>query len=450
MSSICDVVVIGAGPAGLAATAVLADEGLRVELLEARERLGGRAYTIDAPGVSMPVELGAEFIHGMPEVTSRLLRRFAISRVEATNTQFTARHGVLVASDEPDEESNSAKKLLARAAAMVPMGTDESVAQALARVTTSESDRMTARSAEAMVAELDAGDPSRASVCAIAEEWAGDIWTMLARPVGGYGKLWKALAESFDSRSVQLRTRTIATRLTRREDGIAVSASGLAGEMHLIQARYAIVTLPLGVLQAPAESPGTLAFEPELPSDVRDALARLAPGHVYKVMLAFSTPFWERLEEGRLRDAAEFRTPEGSAFRTLWTMLPTRSTLLCAWASGPNTEPLQQLAEAEIIHAAFNDIDATFGPLGAKIARNELTWAHVHDWRRDPFARGAYSYSLTGGSDARATIAKAIDGRLWIAGEATATNNEAGTIAGALRSGERAAREIASLSRLGR
>jgi monoamine oxidase len=67
--------------------------------------------------------------------------------------------------------------------------------------------------------------------------------------------------------------------------------------------------------------------------------------------------------------------------------------------------------------------------------------ALVHDWRRDPFARGAYSYVLVGGEGARETLAGPIADTLFFAGEATDTE-EAGTVAGALRSGARAARQI--------
>ena len=58
-----DVVVIGAGVAGLAAAAELAEHGLRVRVLEARDRVGGRILTVRPDGLSLPIELGAEFVH---------------------------------------------------------------------------------------------------------------------------------------------------------------------------------------------------------------------------------------------------------------------------------------------------------------------------------------------------------------------------------------------------
>ena len=71
----CDVVVIGAGAAGLAAAADLSRAGLLVTVLESRDRIGGRVHTLHDPGSPHPIELGAEFVHGRPEEIFQILRR---------------------------------------------------------------------------------------------------------------------------------------------------------------------------------------------------------------------------------------------------------------------------------------------------------------------------------------------------------------------------------------
>ena len=68
----------------------------------------------------------------------------------------------------------------------------------------------------------------------------------------------------------------------------------------------------------------------------------------------------------------------------------------------------------------------------------------MHDWGRDPFARGAYSYVAVGGGNARAALAMPVDGTLFFAGEATSNDGQGGTVNGALETGERAAREAAT------
>ena len=77
-----EVVVIGAGAAGLAAAAELAHRGKSALVLEARGRIGGRAWTLEVPGLKVPVELGPEFIHGRPEATFSLMRKAGIAGIQ--------------------------------------------------------------------------------------------------------------------------------------------------------------------------------------------------------------------------------------------------------------------------------------------------------------------------------------------------------------------------------
>jgi monoamine oxidase len=164
--------------------------------------------------------------------------------------------------------------------------------------------------------------------------------------------------------------------------------------------------------------------------DKRDALGQLASGPVIKAALRFERPFWEERSPG----TAFFHAPR-SAFPTFWTPLHARVPLLIAWAGGPKAERLARLSEKRLIEHALRGVRALFGRVAA------LDAALVHDWHRDPFARGAYSYVLVGGEGAREQLAEPIAETLFFAGEATDTE-EAGTVAGGLRSGARAARRI--------
>jgi monoamine oxidase len=101
---------------------------------------------------------------------------------------------------------------------------------------------------------------------------------------------------------------------------------------------------------------------------------------------------------------------------------------------------LENSPKPRIIEHALSSLAALFGDV-AKI-RAELEGAWVHDWQRDPYARGAYSYVIAGGGKARAQLAEPLMRTLFFAGEAADTEGEAGTVAGALQSGLRAAREV--------
>jgi monoamine oxidase len=200
------------------------------------------------------------------------------------------------------------------------------------------------------------------------------------------------------------------------------------------------VTLPSGVLAANA-----VRFDPILPQSKRDALAQIVMGPVAKLVLRFRSAFWERINGERFIDGAFFHRPE-AAFPTFWTMLPFRAPLLCAWAGGPKADALAQRDEATLTAIALDDLRILFG--SEADPHGELEAAYSHDWQRDEFSRGAYSYVAVGGKDARAQLAAPVDDIVFFAGEATAVASEAGTVAGALQSGERAANEaLAALAR---
>src|SRR5439155_1558208 len=156
---------------------------------------------------------------------------------------------------------------------------------------------------------------------------------------------------------------------------------------------------------------------------------------------ALRSAFWERVRDGRYRDAAFFRC-ERQPFVTNWTQLPVRSTLVVAWVGGPKAVALSGIAEAELIERALNGFGALLNE--PELAREEFEGGLTHDWGGDPFARGAYSYVAVGGGNARAALSAPVDDTRFFAGEATSTDDQDGTVNGALETGERAAAEAAT------
>jgi monoamine oxidase len=156
---------------------------------------------------------------------------------------------------------------------------------------------------------------------------------------------------------------------------------------------------------------------------------------VVKAALCFDERFWDERSPG----TAFFHSPR-AAFPTYWTPLPARAPLLVAWAGGPKADRLSRLSEEGLVAEALRGLRSLFGHVPAPRA------ALVHDWRRDPFARGAYSYVRVGGEGAREELAVPVADTLFFAGEAT-DSEESGTVAGALRSGQRAVAQILELDR---
>jgi monoamine oxidase len=177
-------------------------------------------------------------------------------------------------------------------------------------------------------------------------------------------------------------------------------------------------------------------FLPDLP-EKRDAARRLAMGNVVKVLLRFREPFWE--QEKRLIGASFFHS-RGHAFPTWWTFLPARTNALTGWAGGPAADRLSGKGDRFAVERALETLSAIFNlPLSRLEELLESHW--VSDWHPDPFSRGAYSYTPVGGADAMEKLAEPVQGTVFFAGEATHFEGQAGTVAGAIATGYRAAEQ---------
>jgi monoamine oxidase len=429
-----DTIVIGAGAAGLAAARSLARHSVRVVLLEARDRVGGRVWSRPAAWSATPAELGGEFIHGRGELTMFLLRDAGMAAIDTGGEGWTCSKDGELRRDDGD--FSSAVGILEAARALPD---DESVDRFLRRFERDEATREAARVARAFVEGFDAADPAIASARAIANEVRSGVDFATARPLGGYGPMFEHLRGACVAAGVQIRLSTIVRGISWRRGAVAVEVDS-CGKSQTLHTRTAIVTLPVGVLRRPGDELA-IAFDPHLPDAKIEALRSIEMGQVVKVALWFRSAFWERVRNRRYRDAGFFRC-EGQPFVTYWTQLPVRSTLIIAWVGGPNAVALSSVAEANRILRALDDFGALFNE--TSLARKEFEGGLTHDWGRDPFTRGAYSYVAVGGGNARAALSAPVDDTLFFAGEATSTDNEGGTVNGALETGERAAAEVAT------
>lgn len=408
-----EVVVIGAGAAGLAAAAELGRAGRSVLVLEARDRVGGRCFTRRMSGLDIPVEVGAEFIHGEARATRTLLRRAGVKAIDSVRKQRTLEAGRL----RPVNGFAEAQ----RAVQGISLGQDVSFAEFLAQRLLPQK---TKALATLMVQGFDAADPAQVSARSIIEEWGegGSLGDSQPRPQGGYGPVLDWLARSLVARGVQLRLQSAVQRIDWRRGSVTVRGR-FFGKPFVVRAKRAVVTLPLGLLQSRA-----VRFSPSPGKEA--ALEKLASGPVIRVAMRFDRAFWELRAPG----VAFFHNPK-APFPTFWTPLPMRAPLLTAWAGGPKAERLTGSSERRLIAHALASVQAVLGKAPP------LAQAYVQDWQQDPFARGGYSYVRVDGQNARQQLAAPAADTLFFAGEATDAD-EAGTVAGALRSGQRAARQI--------
>jgi monoamine oxidase len=247
--------------------------------------------------------------------------------------------------------------------------------------------------------------------------------------------LW--LRDGLDPDRTAVRLSTVAQSVSWKHGQVAVESP-----VDVLRARTAVITLPAALLKA-----GALRFAPALPAKHR-ALAGIETGQVFKIVLRFREAFWE--DEDFLKERRAYRSADGAGMSfllapgaeipTWWTAAPVRAPLLTGWVGGVAAEAL--LSE-EPVTRLERSLVALSGVLA--VPRRELeeqldAW-DSHDWRADPFARGAYSYIGVGGSGSPRALARPVDGTLFFAGEAT-NGEQIGTVAGALASGRRAAREV--------
>ena len=427
-----DTLIVGAGAAGLVAAAELSRQRGTVCVLEARDRVGGRMYTRREPGVTLPIELGAEFIHGCAPATLGWLAKSNTAIVDAHGERFTLRDGKAEPGDNLFEQMKRGLDSIRRPRKDLPF------AEFLDHVANRKLSPEVRQLAKQLVEGFDAADATRVSTWATLDEWSGNSSadSPTFRPLGGYASLIDGLVCALDGERAQVRLSTVVHTIHWQRGRVTIEATR-HGQPCSVQGKRAIITLPLGVLQLPAHAAGAVRILPD--PRKQEALAGLAPGPVIKVVMHFRKAFWEEIDDGRYRDCSFFRAP-GAPFRTFWSTVPLRGTLINAWAGGPNAQRLSGSSEADVTSAALDSLQFMFG---RKVrVRAMLERAYMHDWQADPFARGAYSYVVVGGIGARKALAAPVKNTLFFAGEAADTQGESGTVAGALQSGMSVARQV--------
>ena len=422
-----DVIIVGAGVAGLAAARALRERGGRAEVLEARDRIGGRVLTHRDPRAPAPIELGAEFVHGSaPEVMS-IVREAGLLAVDVCGERWERRNNRLVPSRDFWQRLEN---VMGRMSAS--RDPDRSFHEFLA---TAPGGRRLARDralAREFVEGFHAADALRISERALAKGGSphGDVNEQrIGRVLDGYDHVPGWLSRKpFDS--VRLRT---VVRSIEWEPG-AVHLETSKGSF---TAKAAILTLPIGVLQARPGDVGAVRIHPAI-SKHEDALSRVTTGPVTRMVLLFREEFWRK---GKLANLT-FLQGSDPDVPVWWTLAPLRAPMLVAWAGGRRGAALALLSADERLECVLSAAARAFGIPRRQLARL-LVDSWTHNWEDDPFARGAYSYPLVGGSKAGESLAKPVRGTLYIAGEATVEEEASGTVHGAIRSGRRAATQLA-------
>jgi monoamine oxidase len=437
MGDTCDVIIIGAGAAGLAAARDLTRAGVAVQVLEARPRAGGRVLTHRDDRCPVAIELGAEFIHGAAGSTRALLEEARLAWYDADGEQWQARNG----------EIKRAERFFER------------VGRVMGRLDESEADRTFAEFLESspggrqyaqdkfyaqrFVQSFHGADVSIIGAKSLAQQGdPSDDETIekTARPIGGYGPL---IGHMLRDVAHVVRFEHVVERVQWSRGQVRVTVRD-GRSTQVLEAGAAVITLPIGVLQAPPGAEGAVLFDPD-PCAWRRAIDRMHPGAVLRVPLLFEERFWESralsgLPEGKTLEKSMFINTPGGRFTIWWTQHPVRAPLLTAWTGGPPADELMALGRDGVIDAALEELSGALGVSRRRI-QDQFVDGWTHDWSSDPYTRGAYAYARVGGARAPQALAKPIDDTLYMAGEAVASKVANGTVEGALAAGQQAARQ---------
>lgn len=437
-----DVIVIGAGAAGLAAAVELGSSGLSVIVLEARDRIGGRMFTRHDPVCQAPVEFGAEFIHGKPPEIWEPLHAAGIEIEEVSGRNWCSQSGKLSTCDFFSQVDEILKQMDDRRP-------DESFLSFLnRRFPEGRSEGGEARQwALGYVTGFNAADADRVGVHWLVqgmraeEKIQGD---RVFRSAHGYQDLVEVFRRDVDTVGVQLQTDTVVQWI-RWESGRVEIDGHRFSEPCRFEAARVLVTLPLGVLQASPETAGGVRFTPPLPGQKRDALGKLVMGKVIRVTLRFRHRFWDNIHplpaDSKTLSGMSFLFSQDDLYPTWWTALPRKLPMITGWAPARAAERLSGKSRDFVINECLQALGRLLNVEIGELARL-LEAAYFHDWQQDPFSCGAYSYGAVGSDGAQKELGRPVANSLFFAGEATDITGHNGTVHGAIASGRRAAREI--------
>ncbi len=407
-----DVVVIGAGAAGIAAARSLVDQGLEVVVVEAAGRVGGRAWT-ESDSLGAPFDRGASWLQGPADsIYERLARQLDFELVDHRNPR-----DMLYIGNRPAETSERRQRdrtwstfysALANGRSDVPAASLLDMDAPFANVISTWMGPMDFGADMDQVSRLDWYSFADHRINALVREGLGTLAETLAR-------------------GMPIRLNTPARHVDWSGDGVRVETD--AGT---IRARACIVTVSTGVLAS-----GAIRFTPDLPDTKQQAIHDLPMGQLVKIGLMFDGARFGVSPNDFLSHDIERTLPAPACY---YLAFPNDHDYMVGFAGGRFGSELEAEGERAAIAFAMDQLESM---LGSDVRRHFLRGT-MAGWESDPLARGAYSAARPGGFGGRAALAEPLGDRVFFAGEAMAVPH-ATLVTGAHINGENVAMRVGTL-----
>lgn len=445
MTPLPHITIIGAGLAGLAAARDLHRAGWPTTVLEARLRVGGRAYTFrDGFADGQYAEAGGEFIEDIHQRMLALVQEFGLGLDPVRGMgEWTRRLALAGKHGEADNVAlwglDLAVEIERVWQALAVLGT--AVPDPTRPLTAPHAAELDRQSAGDWLNSLDVHPFAKTVITArLRSEYLAEPEQLSLLELARWGALYYSQpddeGESFRVRDGvdQIPQRMAAqlpdVRLGAVVTAVQQSAAGASvtfrqnGQTHTLPTAYVVLAVPPG----PARH---ITFSPPLPTALQTALNDLSCGPVTKVMIQYRRRFWEDVN---WRGSLLTDRPITCTWQPTITQ-PGESGILTVYTGAKAGADFSAMGERERIETAVTQLDQLF-PGSAALVSHTRTMA----WLNEPFSLGGYTLFQPGDVMAHWQTLREPAGRVYVAGEHTAVHQ--GYMEGAVESGQRVAQQI--------